>query len=266
MEFADCHPGRGMLSSPFMKRIAVVLIGAAGLSGLFGCPLQKPVSRLRLVFQAQEKEAAPDSKESRKDLASENELLKQKVAELEARLALEARENAAQGELLARMREDLLAAVDEATQARTGPEQPGEQAAAVKARAEVKIRLEKARAHPLADLMKDHLASAEKMVAASSRQLEAGNFGGAYYFALSAQRTVDGAMKIAGIEAERQGRLLSVAAAQANLRLGPSLQTDVVGRLSQGTRLIPYEKSGEWVRVYVPDTGEAGWVYAALVR
>ena len=252
-----------------MKAKAFLLIAGLILSGLSACLLQNPLTKKpkpKTPALSEEQAAEARLQQQSERLAAENEALKKKVGNLERRLALEAKERAAQEELLAQMREDLLAAVEEATQAKTALVNPGSQAAAIAALAEARIALDKARNHPLAGQVKNHLDSADKMVSAASRQLETGNFNGAVYFARSAQRTVEGALKLAQIEAEQAGRLLTVAGAQANLRQEPSPQSAKLAQLPPGTPVIQREKRGEWFLVYVPDTGMTGWLHVSVLK
>jgi len=263
------RPGPGDAKLMLMKGSAVFLVIGLLLPGLGACHLQnvlqkKPAKPSPAQAEAQKERAGLEQKV--RQLGAENDALKNKVAELERRRALESRERAAQEELLDQMRSDLLAAVDEATQAKNALEKPGSQAAAISALAEAKLALEKARNHPLADRIKGHLDSANRMVAAASRQLEAGNFNGAVYFARSAQRTVAGALKLAQIEAEQNGRVLTVAQPQANLRQGPSQDSDKIAQLGQGSKVIQLEKRGDWIRVYLPDTGASGWLHTSVVK
>lgn len=203
---------------------------------------------------------------SAEELAGENAALRRKVQELERRLSLETEARTTQEQLLAQMREDLLAAVEEATESAPGATPRATSAEAIARLAEAKIAVEKGHQFPLAREVADHLAAADRMVAAAGRQVEAGNYTGAIYFSRSAQRTVEGAMRLARIEAERSGRLLTVALASANLRQGPSREANTVSRLGQGTRVISLGKQGEWVKVYVLESGAVGWMHASLLK
>lgn len=237
------------------------------MTDLSACSLQH-------IFKKKPAEATPaelrtsraELEQQIQQLTAENEALKTKAAELERRLALESKERAAQEELLEQMRTDLLAAVDEATQAKSALEKPGSRATAIATLAEARIALDKARQHPLADRVKGHLDSAERMIAAASRQQAAGNFNGAFYFARSAERTVEGALKLAQLEAEQSGRVLVVALAQANLRQSPSPEGDKIAQLGQGAKVIQLEKRGEWIRVYVQESGVTGWLHVSVVK
>ena len=251
-----------------MKTRAVLMILVVlSLAGLSACPLQQ-------VFKKKPAEEAPaqprtsraELEQEIQQLSAENEALKDKVTELERRLTLASKQRVGQEDLLEQMRSDLLAAVDEATQAKSALEKPGSQASAITTLAEARIAVDKARHHPLADRVKGHLDSADRMIAAASRQIEAGNFNGAIYFARSAQRTVEGALKLAQLDAEQGGRVLVVALAQANLRQGPSQDSDKIARLAQGTKVLQLEKRGDWIRVYVSDTGATGWLHTSVVK
>ena len=252
-----------------MNRRGASLLLGLGLLGISACPIQNPLKKKpepELPANAQAQKQPAELEQKLAQLSAENQALKKKAGDLERRLALESRERAAQEDLLTQMREDLLAAVEEATQAKTALEKPGTQAAAIAALAEAKIALDQARNHPLADKVKEHLNSADRMVAAASRQLEAGNFNGAIYFARSAQRTAAGALKIAQLEAEQAGRLLTVSQPQANLRQGPSQQSDKLAQLAQGTKVIQLERRGEWILVYISDTGLSGWLHVSVLK
>jgi len=251
-----------------MRFFATVFLFIFFWSGLGACSWYRSLCRPSETEPAATDKLEPGRTKgprSREALTAENQALQQKVRDLERRLALESQERAAQGQLLAQMREDLLAAVEEATQGQAAAKS-GSQAEAVAGLAEAKIALEKARKFPLAEQVKNHLDSADRMVAAASRQLQVGNYNGAVYFARSAQRTVEGALRLARIEAERDGRLLTVTQATANLRQGPSTQSSTVARLAKGTRVISLEKQGDWIKIYLLETGATGWMHASLLR
>jgi hypothetical protein len=251
-----------------MKTRAVSIMMVLALAGLSAC------STLQRVFKGQPSETGRTGPRASRaelekqvaQLTADNQALADKAADLERRLALESKKRAAQEELINQMRSDLLAAVDDATQAKSALLKPGSQAAAISALAEAKLALEKAQNHPLADRVKTHLDSANRMVAAASRQLQAGNFNGAVYFAHSAKRTVEGTLKLAQLEAEQNGRVLTVAQPGANLRQGPSPGSNKLAQLAQGTKVIQVEKRGDLVRVFVSDTGANGWLHSSVVK
>ena len=52
----------------------------------------------------------------------------------------------------------------------------------------------------------------------------------------------------------------------ANLRVRPSLQAPVIGKLSRGNRVERLESAGDWVRIRVADAkGTTAWVHASLL-
>jgi len=61
-------------------------------------------------------------------------------------------------------------------------------------------------------------------------------------------------------------RVQAVALAQANLRQGPAQDSDKIAQLAQGAKVIQLEKRGDWIRVYVPDTGATGWLRVSVVK
>jgi uncharacterized protein YgiM (DUF1202 family) len=57
-----------------------------------------------------------------------------------------------------------------------------------------------------------------------------------------------------------------VAQPGANLRQGPSPGSNKLSQLAQGTKVIQVEKRGDWVRVFVSDTGASGWLHTSVVK
>lgn len=55
-----------------------------------------------------------------------------------------------------------------------------------------------------------------------------------------------------------------IVARALNLREGPSVRTDVLGRLVNGTKVVVVEQQRGWLRVESED-GQTGWVFARYV-
>jgi hypothetical protein len=61
------------------------------------------------------------------------------------------------------------------------------------------------------------------------------------------------------------GDLHRIKAEMANLRAGPSDQSNVRGRVEGKKEVIELAESGKWVGVRVLDTGEEGWIFGDLL-
>lgn len=61
------------------------------------------------------------------------------------------------------------------------------------------------------------------------------------------------------------GDLLRVTAERANVRAGPSDETDVLTQVLLNDEVIELRREGSWVGVRVARTGEEGWIYGDLV-
>jgi uncharacterized protein YgiM (DUF1202 family) len=70
----------------------------------------------------------------------------------------------------------------------------------------------------------------------------------------------------AGLAEAAPGDLHRVSAERANLRAGPSDDSNVRGQLERGEQLIELVRDGDWHGVRVMRTGEEGWVFGNLLE
>lgn len=70
---------------------------------------------------------------------------------------------------------------------------------------------------------------------------------------------------VAGAEAEKKAREVTVQVLETAVRQAPSFVAPVVARLGYTVRLQVVEETGEWVRVEVPGHDAAGWVHASAL-
>jgi hypothetical protein len=66
--------------------------------------------------------------------------------------------------------------------------------------------------------------------------------------------------------AETHAASVMVKVEVGNLRADSSNDSPVVARLARGTRLIPMERRGNWIRAVAPDGGSEGWIHRSLLE
>lgn len=62
------------------------------------------------------------------------------------------------------------------------------------------------------------------------------------------------------------GDIQEVTAERANLRSGPSEQTEPLGQVERGDELIELQRQGDWLGIRVIRSGEEGWIHGNLVQ
>jgi TPR repeat protein len=65
---------------------------------------------------------------------------------------------------------------------------------------------------------------------------------------------------------ERVGKLVTVTVDQANVRAQPTTGAKVLATLPQGVQVRQLAVKGDWRRVWVAETGVAGWMYESLFK
>jgi len=63
---------------------------------------------------------------------------------------------------------------------------------------------------------------------------------------------------------ERAGKLVTVTVDKANVRERPATSARVLATLPQGARVRQLAVTGDWRRVWVPDSNTAGWMFHTL--
>jgi hypothetical protein len=71
---------------------------------------------------------------------------------------------------------------------------------------------------------------------------------------------------VGGAASAAPGDVHRVTAERANLRAGPSDQTDVRAQLERGDELIELQREGKWFGVRAIRMGKEGWIYGDLVE
>jgi len=216
-------------------RPAVALALLALLAGLAGCASAPPPPPPPPPSETPDAEVYRRADSERAErLAREVELLR---AELEhAEQTLVAVESGLRG---AQSRADAVSAIAEAS-------------------------VEVARAADRAGWRPDELAEARAKLEEAERQVDAGHFGSAIFFASRAERIAARALADAkSADAARDVRF--VAGRRVNLRAGPSTQDRVLGVLVQGTPVYPERQQGDWVLVRSAP-GPVGWIHATMIR
>jgi hypothetical protein len=108
------------------------------------------------------------------------------------------------------------------------------------------------------------LAEARAKLEEAERQVDAGHFGSAIFFASRAERIASRALAEAKtVAAARDVRF--IAGRRVNLRAGPSTEDRVLGVLLHGTPVYPERQQGDWVLVRSAP-GPVGWIHATMIR
>jgi hypothetical protein len=160
-----------------------------------------------------------------------------------------------------RLRADLRHAEEAMVAIESGQRGDHTRANAVSATAEARIAVE--RAGRSAPWRRDEIADAQRKLDVADRQLQAGHFGSAVFFALRAHRVADAITREAS-HASHADNVRYVRPSRLNLRAEPSRQASVLGQLPQGMPVFAERSEGEWALVRTPE-GEVGWVFAALL-
>lgn len=161
-----------------------------------------------------------------------------------------------------RLRADLRHAEEAMVAIESGQRGDHTRANAVSATAEARIAVE--RASRGAPWRVDEIADAESKLDAADRQLQAGHFGSAVFFASRADRIADAlAAEAKQVSGARNVRY--VRARRLNLRAEPSEESSILSTLSRGTPVFAERSDGDWSLVRTPE-GEVGWVFAPLLE
>jgi hypothetical protein len=160
-----------------------------------------------------------------------------------------------------RLRADLRQAEDAMVAIESGQRGDQTRANAVSAIAEARIAVE--RAARQAPWRAEEVQEARRKLEEADRQLQAGHFGSAVFFASRASR-IAAALGREGRLVAEAGNVRFVSAKTLNLRAEPSKEASVIARLSKGTPVFSERAEGEWTLVRTPQ-GQVGWVYAGLL-
>ncbi len=116
-------------------------------------------------------------------------------------------------------------------------------------------------------------ADAQSLIAESSTEFASENYGGALYLATQARTLVRGGqtrLSASGGESLRAGETLFAipvplqTARRANVRSGPSLESEVQFTLEDAAPLMGQSYTSQWVHV-IDDQGREGWIFHTLV-
>ena len=160
-----------------------------------------------------------------------------------------------------RLRADLQQAEEAMIAIESGQRGDHTRANAVSAIAEARIAVE--RAARSAAWRGDEIADAGRKLEAADRQLQAGHFGSAVFFASRAQRVAD-ALSHEARRVARAGNVRFVKARRLNLRAEPTRKASVLAKLARGTPVFSERSEGDWLLVRTP-AGVVGWVFASLL-
>ena len=160
---------------------------------------------------------------------------------------------------IARLRADLEQAEHSLRDAASGLEQGLTMADAVSALAEARVRTEGAA--QAAPWRRGELREAQLKLEEADRQIQAGHYGSAVFFATRAR----GIANRVSSQAMASPDVRRVRVKRANVRSGPSRGHEVVGVLPRDTAVLREQVKGEWVRVKMP-SGASAWIHAELLE
>ena len=147
------------------------------------------------------------------------------------------------------------------------------EAASTIAEAEIAVNAMKKWMVPADAAMKEEIATAEHLLKMSAREFKIRNYGGALYLANQSKGQVralklrlSGGLEKTPLEDEKpfEKPLSLKVLANSNLRSGPGLDNDIVGKLIKDALVMGHAYSGRWVRVETAQ-GAVGWLFKPLV-
>jgi hypothetical protein len=242
--------------------------------GLAGClHSQTSASRADRLAELSQENSSLQSAAAAKDakiLALDKEIVVLKLKAIEDEAALHDLQ-----ERLAGHQQRLDAAIIEVvrTKARLRSLESKAEAASTIAEAEIDINALKERPVSADKVEKEEASAAENLLKMSIREFKSSNYGGALYLANQSkgqvrtlQLRLKGGMEKAPMENEMAfARPLQLKVlANSNLRSGPGLDNELVGKLSQDALVKGLSYSGLWVHVETAE-GKMGWLFHTLV-
>jgi hypothetical protein len=242
--------------------------------GLAGClHLQQAASKQDRLAELSQKNASLQSAVASKDeeiLALGKEIVALNMKAIEYEAALHDLQERLEGH-----QQRLGAAIIEVvrTKARLRSLESKAEAASTIAEAEIDINALKERPVSADSAEKEDVIAADYLLKTSIREFKDRNYGGALYLANQSkgrvralQLRLNGGMEKAPAENEKAfaGPLHLKVLSNSNLRRGPGLDSDVVGKLGKDALITGLAYSGLWVRVETAE-GKTGWLFHTLV-
>jgi len=137
-------------------------------------------------------------------------------------------------------------------------------ASAVAALAEAKLAYDKYKFKHGEDSDAELLAEVEQKLAESGRLIEKENYAASVYYSKRANKMLERSSSTRPyLRVQGETRIVSVTT--ANLRNGPGLTHQIIGRLNFGTVLIQEKQSDDWLKV-ATEQGLQGWIHSDLIR
>ncbi len=232
------------------------------------CPPCPPDRSAELESHNTALEAAlASSKETQSDLEQDISNLKLQVLGFEALINDLRRRSDAQ-------QKRLDAAIIEVVRAKSKLRSLESKAEAASALAEAEIAVKALRKRGVSDddVTREEISKADQLLSMSINEFKALNFGGALYLANQAKEQVRAVQarvdkKTEALEGESlfaQPLELKVIKDDCNLREGPGLSYQVVGKLSKDEVVVGFSFKESWVRVETK-AGQSGWVFQSLI-
>ncbi|MEJ2153812.1 MAG: hypothetical protein P8X96_00600 [Desulfobacteraceae bacterium] len=258
--------------------ISKIIVGVLICAGLAGClhqqespgPVVSPSERIAELSQKNEslQLAVASKNDDVQALGKEVVTLNMKVLEYEAVIR----------DLKERMeghQQRLEAAIIEVvrTKARLRSLESKAEAASTIAEAEIAVNALKKETVTMDEAVLEEVTAAENLLKMSVSEFKGGNFGGALFLANQSKGQVrviqlrrKGGLEESPVEDERKfsSPLHLKVLTNCNLRKGPGLDNEVVGKLGKDAWVTGLAYSGRWLRVETAE-GNVGWLFQPLV-
>ncbi|HXV60732.1 MAG TPA: SH3 domain-containing protein [Vicinamibacteria bacterium] len=218
------------------------------------------------------------SDERERELIAETEALRESLSAYEAEntdlrgsLTQRTQDLTSLEEQNATLELELAIALEELIRSQSNVKNVQSRAFAVSRIAEVRVELESFGGRKDSTL-RDRLERAESFLERADQALKENNVGGAAYLAVRAGELVRQARTVSEIRRRESIDIVPIVPPRpievqktANLRRGPSIQTDRVGLVEIGTKLEAVGRLGEWYQVRSSE-GRIVWIHGSLVE
>lgn len=254
--------------------VSRIILVALVCSGLAGCLHSQPSApQPDRLIELSQKNASLQSAVAAKDakiLELEKEIVRFNLKAIEDEAAFHDLQ-----ERLAGHQQRLDAAIIEVvrTKARLRSLESKAEAASTIAEAEIDINALRERPDSADPVEKEEAAAAENLLKMSIREFKSSNYGGALFLANQCKGQVRalrlrlrGGVEKAPMESDKEFAcpLRLTVLSNSNLRSGPGLDNEVVGKLGKDASVKGLTYSGLWVRVETAE-GKVGWLFHTLV-
>lgn len=261
-----------------VSAISKLFIGVFISAGMAGClhlqespgPVVSPSERIAELSQKNETLQLAVASKNDEVQALEKEVVSLNMKVLEYEVVISDLKERMEGH-----QQRLEAAIIEVvrTKARLRSLESKAEAASTIAEAEIAVNAMKKDAVSMDEVVMEEIAAAENLLKMSVSEFKGSNFGGALFLANQAKgqvRTLQlrrkGGLEKSPVEDKREfsSPLLLKVLTNCNLRKGPGLDNEVVGKLGKDAWVTGFAYSGRWLRVETAE-GNVGWLFQPLV-